>query len=109
MRIAAAIKKNQEFDPNTFLATIGGGRKILSVARKKRSSHKGGCGLRFLYSKRKEETHGRIHDRQGSNETLAEMVGTLPSEKVLRRQSHRFRPWPRLSIANRSKTAPQKC
>jgi hypothetical protein len=34
MRIAAAIKKNQEFDPNTFLATIGGGRKILSVAKK---------------------------------------------------------------------------
>jgi len=31
----AAIKKNLEFDPNTFLATIGEGRKILLVPKKK--------------------------------------------------------------------------
>src|SRR6201982_967481 len=31
---AAATKKNREFDPNTFLATIGEGRKILAIPKK---------------------------------------------------------------------------
>ena len=31
---AAAIKKNREFDPKTFLATIGVGRKLLTVPAK---------------------------------------------------------------------------
>ena len=31
---ATAVKKNGGFDPGTFLATIGEGRKILSVAKK---------------------------------------------------------------------------
>jgi CRP-like cAMP-binding protein len=30
----AAVKKNREFDPNTFLATIGDGRKMLAVPKK---------------------------------------------------------------------------
>jgi CRP/FNR family transcriptional regulator, cyclic AMP receptor protein len=34
MRVAAITKKNGEFDPNTFLATIGEGRKMLSVPKK---------------------------------------------------------------------------
>ncbi len=34
MKVAAVTKKNGEFDPNTFLATIGEGRKILSVPKK---------------------------------------------------------------------------
>jgi hypothetical protein len=35
MRLALAAEKNGGFDPNTFLATIGEGRKILSVPKKK--------------------------------------------------------------------------
>src|ERR1700719_5288567 len=31
---AVAAKKKREFDPNTFLATIGEGRKILTVPKK---------------------------------------------------------------------------
>ena len=34
MASSAAVKKNRGFNPNTFLATIGDGRKILSVAKK---------------------------------------------------------------------------
>src|SRR6201984_2631286 len=34
MRPALAAKKSGRFDPNTFLATIGEGRKILSVPKK---------------------------------------------------------------------------
>src|SRR5271170_1917058 len=34
MRLSAASRKNRGFDPNIFLATIGDGRKILSVAKK---------------------------------------------------------------------------
>jgi hypothetical protein len=34
MMPALAAKKNAGFDPNTFLATIGEGRKILSVPKK---------------------------------------------------------------------------
>jgi CRP-like cAMP-binding protein len=32
--VTAATKKNREFDPNTFLATIGDGRKMMAVPRK---------------------------------------------------------------------------
>lgn len=32
--------KKRAFDPSTFLATIGGGRKIVSVSERKRYSHK---------------------------------------------------------------------
>jgi len=32
---ATAVKKDREFNPNTFLATIGEGRKVLAVAKKK--------------------------------------------------------------------------
>ena len=35
MRPALAAKKNGEFDPNIFLATIGDGRKILSLPKKR--------------------------------------------------------------------------
>jgi CRP/FNR family cyclic AMP-dependent transcriptional regulator len=35
MKAAVAAKKKREFDPNTFLATIGEGRKILAVPKKK--------------------------------------------------------------------------
>jgi CRP-like cAMP-binding protein len=35
MRPALATKKNGGFDPGTFLATIGEGRKILSFPKKK--------------------------------------------------------------------------
>src|SRR6266481_6161747 len=31
---AVAVKKKREFDPNTFLATIGDGRKVLAVPKK---------------------------------------------------------------------------
>lgn len=34
MRSATAVRKNAGFDPDTFLATIGDGRKILSVPKK---------------------------------------------------------------------------
>jgi CRP-like cAMP-binding protein len=34
MASSAALKKTRGFNPNTFLATIGDGRKILSVAKK---------------------------------------------------------------------------
>jgi CRP/FNR family transcriptional regulator, cyclic AMP receptor protein len=36
MRSTAASKKPRAFDPDTFLATIGNGRKSLAVARRKR-------------------------------------------------------------------------
>jgi CRP/FNR family cyclic AMP-dependent transcriptional regulator len=35
MSPAAATKKTREFDPNTFLATIGEGRKMVAVPKKK--------------------------------------------------------------------------
>ena len=35
MSATAAAKKNREFDPNTFLATIGSGRKLVTVSEKK--------------------------------------------------------------------------
>jgi len=34
IKLATAPKKNREFDPSTFLATIGDGRKSLTVSRK---------------------------------------------------------------------------
>jgi len=34
MKSTAAIKKNRDFDPKVFLATIGEGRKLITVAKK---------------------------------------------------------------------------
>jgi hypothetical protein len=34
MKPAATVGKNREFDPKTFLATIGAGRKIMTVPKK---------------------------------------------------------------------------
>src|SRR5258708_2638284 len=34
MKLSAATNKNRGFDPDTFLATIGAGRKIVSVPNK---------------------------------------------------------------------------
>ena len=34
MKLSAAVNKNRGFDPDTFLATIGDGRKLLSVPKK---------------------------------------------------------------------------
>jgi len=35
MKSAGAAKTKREFNPNTFLATIGDGRKVVAVAKKK--------------------------------------------------------------------------
>jgi CRP/FNR family cyclic AMP-dependent transcriptional regulator len=34
MSSAAAVRKNREFDPNTFLAMIGDARQMLAVPKK---------------------------------------------------------------------------
>src|SRR5690242_19713922 len=34
MKSTAAIKKNRDFDPKVFLATIGEGRKLITIAKK---------------------------------------------------------------------------
>src|SRR5712692_6676523 len=34
MKLAVGVKKKREFDPKTFLATIGNGRKMLAVPKK---------------------------------------------------------------------------
>jgi hypothetical protein len=61
MARTAVGKKAREFDPNTFLATIGEGRMILTVLNKQRifmQGDPGGCGL--LRSEREGATHGSI-------------------------------------------------
>ena len=63
-----ATAKTREFDPNNFLATIGSGRKILAVPKKRRGVHSrrwGGRGL--LHPKGQSEAHRRLEDRQGSD------------------------------------------
>src|SRR5258708_23369630 len=34
MKLAVGVKKKREFDPKTFLATIGNGRKMVAVPQK---------------------------------------------------------------------------
>ena len=51
MKPPGVSKKNREFDPNTFLATIGEGRKTLAVSKKQSDLHPRRCRrCRFLHS-----------------------------------------------------------
>src|ERR1700758_2598653 len=49
MRAPAAVKKNRAFDPDRFLATIGQGRKSLTVASKKRIFTQGDAADAVFY------------------------------------------------------------
>jgi len=49
MRSAAATKKNPGFDANTFLATIGEGRKMVAVPKKKSIYARGGDADAVFY------------------------------------------------------------
>ena len=49
MSSAALVKKSREFDPKTFLATIGAGRKLLTVPEKKAIFTQGGPADSVFY------------------------------------------------------------
>jgi len=52
MSSAATSKRNGGFDPNTILATIGQGRKSLTVAKKHRIFTEGKVAEAVLYIKK---------------------------------------------------------
>jgi CRP/FNR family transcriptional regulator, cyclic AMP receptor protein len=54
MSATAATKKNRGFDPNRFLATIGEGRRNLTVARKKRIFTQGDAADAVFYIQKGE-------------------------------------------------------
>src|SRR5271166_6070066 len=57
MRLSVATKKNGGFDSDTFLATIGDGRKILTVEKKETIFAQGdGADAVFYVQKGKEAT-----------------------------------------------------
>ena len=60
--------KTRRFDPNTFLATIGEGRKNVSVARKHVVFSQGDIADAVFYKKGKSPADGSIKDRQRSND-----------------------------------------
>ena len=64
----AVNKKKREFDPNTFLATIGDGRKNVAVGKKQTIFAQGdGADAVFYIQIRQGEAHRRIPDRPRSD------------------------------------------
>jgi hypothetical protein len=61
---SAAAKKTRGFNPTTFLATMGDGRKILSVEKKQMIFAQGDAADGVLRSERQSKAHRRIQDRQ---------------------------------------------
>jgi CRP/FNR family cyclic AMP-dependent transcriptional regulator len=70
MRPALAAKKNDGFDPNTFLATIGEGRKILSVP-KKQTIFAQGDGADAVFYLQKGKVRLTVVSKIGKEATIA--------------------------------------
>src|SRR6201981_3118650 len=70
MMPALAAKKNGGFDPNTFLATIGKGRKILSVP-KKRVIFAQGDGADAIFYVQKGRVRLSVVSQAGKEATIA--------------------------------------
>ena len=70
MRLALAAKKNGRFDPNTFLATIGEGRKILSVP-KKQTIYSQGDGADAVFYLQKGKVRLTVVSKIGKEATIA--------------------------------------
>ncbi len=79
MSAAAASRNKREFDPATFLATIGRGRKNLVLPKKRTIFAQGDQADAVfyiqIYSKRQSKTHRCIQIRQGSYSRHTESGG----------------------------------
>ncbi len=64
MKRVAAAKKKREFDPHTFLATIGEGRKLVEVKKKRNIFAQGDLADAVFYiQKRKSAANRRFQGR----------------------------------------------
>src|SRR2546430_3432367 len=70
MKSAGAAKTKREFDPDTFLATIGDGRKILAVA-KKQSIFAQGDGADAVFYVQKGNVRLTVVSKIGKEATIA--------------------------------------
>jgi CRP/FNR family transcriptional regulator, cyclic AMP receptor protein len=96
MKPAAAAKRSLEFDPKTFLATIGTGRKLLAVAKKRAIFSQGDKADAVFYIKKgrvrlsvvstsgKEATIGIVHEGEFIGEgALAGQVLRMSSANAM--------------------------
>src|SRR5205814_1211759 len=90
MTATGAVRKSRDFDPGTFLATIGEGRKTVAVPKKQTIFSQGDVADAVFYiqegkvrltvvSKTGKEGVPETVVPKISQETLAEMVGTTRS------------------------------
>ena len=93
MKLAAGARKDQGFDPNVFLATIGDGRKILAVPRKQMIFAQGD-GADAVFYVQKGKVRLTVVSQIGKEAT----IGIVSEEEFLRRglvgrpvASHGFR------------------
>jgi CRP/FNR family transcriptional regulator, cyclic AMP receptor protein len=70
MKLSVATKRNSGFDSDTFLATIGDGRKILSVA-KKETIFAQGDGADAVFYVQKGKVRLTVVSRAGKEATIA--------------------------------------
>jgi CRP/FNR family transcriptional regulator, cyclic AMP receptor protein len=70
MNSSAAVKANRGFDPDTFLATIGEGRKILSVP-KKQMIYSQGDGADAVFYVQKGKIRLTVVSKAGKEATIA--------------------------------------
>jgi CRP-like cAMP-binding protein len=70
MPLTSAIKKNLDFDPTTFLATIGEGRRILDVP-KKRSIYAQGDNADAVFYLQKGKVRLTVVSKVGKEATIA--------------------------------------
>jgi CRP/FNR family cyclic AMP-dependent transcriptional regulator len=70
MSSSAVVKKNREFDPGTFLATIGEGRKTLTFAKKERIFTQGN-GADAVFYIQKGKVRLTVVSKTGREATIA--------------------------------------
>src|SRR5213593_4618789 len=70
MSSVAVVKKNREFDPSTFLATIGEGRKTLTLGKKERIFTQGNAADAVFYIQ-KGKVRLTVVSKTGREATIA--------------------------------------
>jgi CRP/FNR family cyclic AMP-dependent transcriptional regulator len=90
MPLAAAAKNKREFDPNTFLATIGDGRKIVAVPKKQSIFTQGDVADAVFYIQ-KGKVRLTVVSKTGKEATIGILnVGSFFGEGALAGQVRRM-------------------
>ena len=80
--VTAVVKKNREFDPKTFLATIGAGRKLVAVSERQ-TIYAQGVGADAVFYIQKGKVKLTVVSKTGKEATIGILRRRRPGRSGL--------------------------